>query len=67
MNAKQRAIRAGIRQAKRTGTAFKMVTLGSYNEPNPVDEKSVKAKIEAEYKKPHPDKRKIKHLKSKIA
>ena len=67
MNAKQRAIRAGIRQAKRTGTAFKMVTLGSYNEPNPVNEKSVKAKIEAEYKKPHPDKRKLRRLKASIA
>ena len=67
MNAKQRAIRAGIRQAKRTGTAFKMVTLGSYNEPNSVDEKSVKAKIAAEQAKPHPDRRKIKHLKSKLA
>lgn len=67
MNAKQRAIRAGIRQAKRTGTAFKMVELKSCNEPKVVDEKSVKAKIAAEQAKPHPDKRKIKHLKSKLA
>ena len=67
MNAKQRAIRAGIRQAKRTGTAFKMVELKSCNELKVVDEKSVKAKIAAEQAKPHPDRRKIKHLKSKLA
>jgi hypothetical protein len=48
MNAKQRAIRAGIRQAKRTGTAFKMVELKSCNEPKVVDEKKVKEKIVAE-------------------
>ena len=67
MNAKQRVIRAGIRQAKRTDTAFKMVALQSSNELKSVDEKTVKAKLEAEYNQPHPDKRKIKHLKSMLA
>lgn len=67
MNAKQRAIRAGIRQAKRTGQPFHMVEVAPCNEPKIVDEKKVKEKIAAEQAKPHPDKRKIKHLKSKIA
>lgn len=67
MNAKQRAIRAGIRQAKRIGTAFQMVELKSCNEPKVVDEKKVKEKIAAEQAKPHPDKRKLRRLKASIA
>jgi len=67
MNQRQRSIRAGIRQAKRTGQPFHMVEVAPCTEPKVVDEAKVKAAIATEQAKDHPDKRKIKHLKSMIA
>lgn len=67
MNQRQRELRAGIRQAKRSCEPFHMVKVAPCTEPKVVDEAKVKAAIAAEQAKQHPDKRKIKHLKSKIA
>ena len=67
MNQRQRELRAGIREAKRTGEPFHRVEVASCKEPKVVDEAKVKAAIATEQAKQHPDKRKIKHLKSKIA
>ena len=67
MNQRQRELRAGIREAKRTGEPFHHVEVAPCTEPKVVDEAKVKAAIATEQAKQHPDKRKIKHLKSKIA
>lgn len=67
MNQRQRSIRAGIRQAKRTGQPFHMVEVAPCTEPKVVNEAKVKDAIAEETRWPYPDKRKVKHLKSKIA
>ena len=67
MNQRQRSIRAGIREAKRTGQPFHMVEVAPCTEPKVYDSAKVQAAIAKEQAKSHPDKRKIKHLKSKIA
>jgi hypothetical protein len=76
MNQRQRELRAGIREAKRTGEPFHRVEVASCKEPKVVDEAKVKAAIDKELAKAsvtHPehrkvvDRRKMKRLKSKIA
>ena len=68
MNQRQRSIRAGIRQAKRTGQPFHMVEVAPCTEPKVADEAKVKEAIAEETRwRCCQDKRKIKHLKSKIA
>jgi hypothetical protein len=67
MNSRQRSIRAGIREAKRTGQPFHMVEVASCAEPKVVDEAKVQARIDAEMKKTRPSARKIRRLKAKIA
>lgn len=66
MNARQRALQAGIRQARRTKTACTTVNLKSCNESKVLDEKQIKTKIAAEQAMPHPDKRKLRKLKASI-
>ena len=66
MNARQRALQAGIRQARRTKTTCTTVNLKSGNKPKVMDEKQIKAKIAAEQAMPHPDKRKLRRLKASI-
>lgn len=76
MNQRQRELRAGIREAKRTGEPFHRVEVASCKEPKVHDVAKVQAAIDKELAKAsvvHPehrkvrDRRKIKHLKSKIA
>ena len=66
MNQRQRELRAGIRQAKRTGQSFHMVEVASCKEPKVADQDKVWDAIHVE-SMGVPDKRKMKHLKSKLA
>lgn len=64
----QRQLRASIRQAKRTGQPFQKIEVGSCNEAKELDkyqEWSMWDRIHVA-QMGFPDKRKIKHLKSKV-
>lgn len=67
MNQRQRQLRAGIREAKRTHSAFKTVEIAPCTEPKVYDPAKIQARIDAEMKKKRPSLRKIRRLKAKIS